>query len=109
MLTNENVRKLLAVSTGGLGDTVLFSPVFKALRSRYPNAAIELLAASNIVVDAYTPAKEINRIIRVDLDRYPAALKIIPLLGFIIGTKISGNYDIGVFASGLNPKMALLL
>jgi len=103
------VNRILAVSTGGLGDAILFSPVIKALRNGYPHAEIELLVSSNIVAEAYASAHEINQIITLDLNRSIFPGKILQFLGFILKTQLKGSYDLGVFATGLNPKMSSIL
>ena len=54
---------ILAVTVGGLGDAVLFSPVLKALRKRYRHDEILLLVASTLAQEAYASCREVNKTI----------------------------------------------
>jgi len=56
------VKWIAAVSPGGLGDTILFSPVLKALRTCYPTAFIELITANALVPEIYSATGIINAI-----------------------------------------------
>lgn len=104
-----DVKRVLAVTTGGLGDTILFSPVLKALRFGYPEAKIELLTANNLVETIFSKAGEVDLISKVDLNRSSLALKIAVLIPFAISARMKGGFDIGVFATGLNPKLSIFL
>ena len=105
----EQVNRVLAVTTGGLGDAILFSPVLKALRFRYPEAKIELLAASDLVRTVFTKAREVDRVIKVDTNRSSLILKIAAVIPFALTSRIKGGVDIGAFATGLNPNLAYFL
>lgn len=109
LLGPDNVKRILAVSTGGLGDTILFSPVFKALRYRYPQAKIELLLTSRLVEMAYTIAREIDHTTVLNINHLTFPLKIIRLIRFALRSRMDDGYDIGVFATGLNPKLSIVL
>ena len=105
----EKVKRILAVTTGGLGDSILFSPVLKALHFRFPEAKIELLAASDLVRIVFAKAGEIDRIVQVDTNRSFQILKIAALIPFAISARVKGGFDIGAFATGLNPCLAYFL
>jgi ADP-heptose:LPS heptosyltransferase len=105
----QAAKRILAVSIGGLGDTILFSPVLKALRSSYPLAHIELLVASQLARIAFTPAKEIDRIFVANTDYAFLLAKAATLLPFSLRSRLSGGFDVGVFATGLNPNFISLL
>ena len=60
---------VILVSTGGLGDTILFSPVIKAAHRAYPTASIRLVAASALVRDVYRHAPELTAVDWVDTNR----------------------------------------
>lgn len=42
----EDVRRVLVIRPGGIGDAVLFYPMLEALREAWPDAALEVLAES---------------------------------------------------------------
>jgi ADP-heptose:LPS heptosyltransferase len=107
--SKTDVKRILAVTTGGLGDTILFSPVLKALRFGYPGAKIELLAASDLVRIVFTKAIEVNRIVKVDTNRSSQISKIAALIPFAFTSRIKGGFDIGAFATGLNPYLSYFL
>lgn len=105
----SNVNRILAVAIGGLGDTVLFSPVLNALRSRYPHAQIELLFASRLTHSAYASASQLNHITVLNLNSSFLPIKIAELLRFGFRSRVNGGFDIGVFATGLNSRLPSLL
>jgi len=107
--TPRTARRILALSIGGLGDTILFSPVLKALRSRYPNAHIELLLSSQLARKAFAPVKEIDRIITANTYYSFLPAKAAVVLSYSFKSRLSGGFDIGVFATGLNPKLVSFL
>ena len=101
--------RILAVTIGGLGDAVLFSPVLRALRSRYPQAEIELLVASRLAQITYSHAREIDRVVFVDTNHPSHFLKILAMLPQALKWRAQGGFDIGVFATGLNPWLRIFL
>ena len=103
------MNKILAVSIGGLGDTILFSPLLKALRKSYPRAHIELLVANRLAKEAYSYAKEVSHVTFANFNRPSPVLKAISLLPFLFKTYLNGKFDIGFFATGLNPKLRHLI
>jgi ADP-heptose:LPS heptosyltransferase len=105
----RTAERIIAVSIGGLGDTVLFSPVIRALRTRYPEAYIELLVASQLAETAYAPSKEIDRLIVIDINYSFLLAKALFLLPYSFRSRIRGGFDLGVFATGLNPNFVMFL
>lgn len=103
------MNKILAVSIGGLGDTVLFSPLLKALHKSYPEAHIELLVANRLAKEAYSYAKEVSHVTFVNFGRPSPVLKAVSLLPFVFKAHFNGKYDIVFFATGLNPKLGRLI
>jgi len=105
----NTAEKIIAVSLGGLGDTILFSPVLKALRSRYPEARIELLLASKLAKIAFAPADEIDRIVVANTNHFFLPAKAASLVPYSLRSLFRGGFDLGVFATGLNPRLVVLL
>lgn len=103
------MRRILAVTTGGLGDAILFSPVLKALRSRYPLARIELLLASRLAEIAFAKANDIDRTIVTNMNHLLFPLNAKELVYFAFKSRKNGGFDIGVFATGLNRKLSYFL
>lgn len=108
-MSASNANRILAVAIGGLGDTVLFSPVLKAVRSKYPHAQIELLFASRLAHSAYASASQQNHTTVLNLNHSFLPIKITELLRFGFRSRMNGGFDIGVFATGLNPRLPGLL
>jgi ADP-heptose:LPS heptosyltransferase len=97
------------VSIGGLGDTVLFSPLLKALHKSYPAAHIELLVANRIAQEVYSYAKEVSRTSYINLNHSNLFYKAAALIPLAFDACSNGKFEIGFFASGLNPKLGHLL
>ena len=103
------LNKVLAVSIGGLGDTILFSPVLKALRKSYPKTHIELLVANRLAEEVYSCTDQVSSVTFVNLNHSSLILKAASLLSFILKTRFNGNFDVGFFATGLNSKIGSVL
>ena len=101
----KHKNKILAVSIGGLGDTILFSPLLKALRGRFPMSSIDLMVASPLAEQIYKPAGEVDHVIHVNLNNFSPFIKMARILPYALKFRLSGGYDLAVFATGLNPRL----
>ena len=43
----ENVRKILIIRLDGIGDVILSTPVYEALKKKYPSAKLTVLVGSH--------------------------------------------------------------
>ena len=105
----DNATRILAVTIGGLGDAILFSPVFKALRNKYPAAELHLLVASSLAAEVYRQSPILQHISQSDTNRPTILGKGLALVPFSIRSRAQGGFDVGVFATGLNPRFISLL
>jgi ADP-heptose:LPS heptosyltransferase len=101
---------ILAVTIGGLGDAILFSPAVKALRARYPQAFIRLLVASELAKSVYGNALEIDRIDLLETRGRGRVRPLLHLLKFCFQSRRHvGGYDLGVYATGINPNLSRVM
>ena len=103
------MNRILAVSIGGLGDAILFSPTLKALRNTYHEAHIELLVANRLAYEAYSYAKEVSHISFINTKYSFFLLKAASVIPFIVNARKNGQFDIGYFATGLNTNLGHLM
>ncbi|MBN1674470.1 MAG: glycosyltransferase family 9 protein [Kiritimatiellae bacterium] len=104
-----DAKRVLAVTIGGLGDAVLFSPVFKALRARYPAAHVELLLASPLAAEAYAGAAELDRLVVVRTNRATSVLRAAALVSFAWRARAQSGFDLAVYATGLKRAFSRFL
>ncbi|MFO8047550.1 MAG: glycosyltransferase family 9 protein [Desulfosudaceae bacterium] len=100
---NGSTKWIAAVSPGGLGDTILFSPVLKALRTCYPRAFIELVAANALVPEMYSTTHIINAVTVANTNRpwwHPA--KTSALAPLLMRARRDNRDKMAVFATGLS-------
>jgi len=65
-LKKYKINNILAISTTGLGNLVLYTPVLKALRRDFPDSNITLLVGSKVAADLLVGSKVIDEIIIYD-------------------------------------------
>lgn len=96
-------RRVALVSTGGLGDAILFSPVFKAARRACPAASIRLYAASTLVREAYKEHPALDGIDLADTNNRISISLYLQLMRRARAQRLEGEIDLMVFASRLSP------
>jgi ADP-heptose:LPS heptosyltransferase len=97
------------VTTGGLGDAILFSPVFRAVRRSRPDAAAVLLVASGLVRDAYAGAAEITRTEVLNTNRRYSPVTYAGLLRLGARFRRDGGVRLLVLASRSSPRLCRLI
>ncbi len=65
-MQKQNIRNILAISTTGLGNLVLYTPVLRALRRDFPESHITLLVASRSAANLMEGCKEIDEVIIIN-------------------------------------------
>jgi heptosyltransferase-2 len=105
----QNIQRILAVTAGGLGDAILFSPVLKAIRSCYQNASIEILFGNGLAEAVFSQSPEIEHFTVFNGNRSLTVKKLLSLLQFAAGSRGNGGFDLGVFATGLDSKFVVFL
>lgn len=99
----ENVKKILAVNFGGIGDEILFLPTLISLKKEFPQASITLaLEPRSKGVKDFTDI--IDDLILVDIKRKN---KYIELIKFILKAR-SKHFDLAITAGG-NKFMSIIL
>lgn len=99
----KEIKKILAVNFGGIGDEILFMPVLRSLKTKFPDAKITLCLEprSKSIVDL---CNDINDLITVDIK---SNKKYLELLKFYFKA-LFGKFDI-VVSSGSNKFIPILL
>jgi ADP-heptose:LPS heptosyltransferase len=86
----ENVRNILVVNLGGIGDVLLSTPALRALKDAYPDAEISLLVVPR-VAELVRDLSYIDNVFEIEM-RWSAVLKDILLLF----TLRSRKFDIAI-------------
>ncbi|MCR5262204.1 MAG: glycosyltransferase family 9 protein [Candidatus Gastranaerophilales bacterium] len=99
----KDIKKILAVNFGGIGDEILFMPVLRSLKSKFPDAKVTLCLEprSKSIVNL---CKDIDDVICADIK---SNSKYFELLKFYFKA-LFGGYDI-VVSSGSNKLIPVLL
>lgn len=100
---------ILCISTGGLGDTVLFSPVIYAAKRRFRNSKIDLLVSSRLAEETYKGSEFIDHVHYVGLKERRYVSNTLSIASKVLTGKLRRGYDIGFFSTGLNPLLGYLL
>lgn len=99
----QNYNNILLINFGGIGDEILFMPVIKELRTKFPNAKITLCleGRSKSFVNL---TDLLTGYFCVDIKTKNKYLQMLKLYF----KALSGGYDL-VISSGANPLISLLL
>ncbi len=68
-LKETNVNRILVVQLWGIGETILILPSIEALRKKFPNAAIDVLATSRNK-DVFFENRDISNLIKIRLNPF---------------------------------------
>ena len=79
ILQNAGIKKILVIQLWGIGETILTLPAIEALRRKFPEAAINVLATSRNR-NVYFENKNIDKIIELKLNPF-----------IIVETRVVGN------------------
>lgn len=99
----KTVKRILLVNFGGIGDEILFLPVIKSIKEKFPDAALTLCLEprSKSIKDL---APEIDDVLLVDIK---SKNKYFELFKFVFKA-FYGKYDV-VVSSGTNKLIPILL
>lgn len=103
MKKNSEVKKVLLINFGGIGDEILFFPTIKSVKEVYPNAKI-YLALEKRSKSAKALCSLINRVFCVNIKSYFKYFEILKFL-FQVWTR---NFDV-VFSTGSSKMVSILL
>jgi heptosyltransferase-2 len=62
----QGIKNILAISTTGIGNLILYTPVLRALRRNFPDSHIVLLVASTTAANLLEGCKEIDEVIIIN-------------------------------------------
>ena len=103
-MKNSNVKKVLLINFGGIGDEILFFPTIKSVKETYPNAKI-YLALEKRSKSAKHLCPYIDKVFCLDIkSKYK---KYFEIFKFLLRVWIR-NFDV-VISSGSSPMVAFLL
>ncbi|MBM3266244.1 MAG: glycosyltransferase family 9 protein [Candidatus Sericytochromatia bacterium] len=99
----SEIRRILFVQFGGIGDVILAFPAIKSLREAYPDARLTLMVESRAKgVGAFNPA--IDEVLAFDAKDRPTLAEFLD----VVGGLRSRYFDLAV-ASGRSPAIPALL
>ena len=102
-MNNNDIKKVLLINFGGIGDEILFFPTIKSVKKTYPNAKI-YLALEPRSKSAKQLYSYIDEVICVDIKSKYKYFNVLKFL-FKIWTQ---NFDV-VFSSGSSTLVSVLL
>ncbi len=65
-MQKQTIGKILAISSTGIGNLVLYTPVLRALRRDFPESSITLIVGSSAAASLLAGSKEVDEIIILD-------------------------------------------
>ena len=126
----NNVKKILLINFGGIGDEILFLPTLETIRKNYPKATIflaveprsksiaDLSQAIDCIIEVDIKSKNkyfnlLKLLITAWLERFDLVIssganKSIPLLLTLMGAKERYGYNSGILAEKLLTKAITL-
>ena len=102
-MSKNNVKKVLLINFGGIGDEILFFPTIKTIKETYPNAQI-YLALEPRSKSAKHLCSAIDKVFTVDIK---SPFKYFEILKFLFKVWLR-SFDV-VFSSGSSKLVSMLL
>ncbi|MGM0442130.1 MAG: lipopolysaccharide heptosyltransferase II [Elusimicrobiota bacterium] len=102
-MNKRGINKILCISTTGIGNMVLYTPVIRTLDSRFPGAEITLLCSSREAGAVLEDSNIVDKIIVLDKSKaknYFTVLKKVRRenIDMVIGSYLDRSFKVGVFA-----------
>jgi len=105
----DNTNNILLVSLGGVGDTVMFSPVITAVKNRYPTATVDLLVSNHLSRSCYIGTKGIHHVAVVNTNHKFFYLKIVAFIRYALSVRLFKHYDLAVYEASLHPLWSIIV
>ena len=104
-LIKEKIKNILAISSTGIGNVILYTPVLKSLRNNFPDANISLIVGSKQAEEVLSGSDIVNEIIilekeKMSIKKYLLFLSEIRRKNFdlVITSFLDKSFKVGLFS-----------